>query len=285
MGNFIALANRFTACRYFEQAESNNKGLIVKFMDILIVDDEPLARDRLVRLVSSLGHEVVAQAGDGEAALAAINTYDPMLVLLDIEMPGQTGLQVASHIADLETPPAIIFTTAYDQYALDAFDTLAAGYLLKPVEKSQLEQSLEKAQSLNKMQRQLLSEEFKSDSHDASTTDQVIKKRQHIAAQSHRGMELIAVDSIRCFLADHKYVMVVGTQGETLIDGTLKELEREFSDTFVRIHRNALVSIQHIMGLDRDTDGHFSVRLLDVEQSPMVSRRYASKLKALMKAL
>ncbi len=255
-------------------------------MDILIVDDESLARDRLERLVIALGHEVVAQASDGDEALAAIHTYDPTLVLLDIEMPGKTGLQVAESIALLESPPAIIFTTAYDQYALDAFNTLAAGYLLKPVEKNQLAQTLEKAQSINKAQRKVLDSQIvESLQKSKQETQPLIEKRQHISSQSHRGMELIAVDSIRCFLADHKYVMVVGTQGETLIDGTLKELELEFSDTFVRIHRNALVSIKHIIGLDRDADGHFSVRLTDVDHVPMVSRRYASKLKTLMKSL
>ena len=245
-------------------------------MDILIVDDEALARARLRRFVEVLDHEVIAEAANGEEALDAINVYDPAIVLLDIEMPGDTGLEVAKKIAVLDNPPAIIFTTAYKQYALEAFETLAAAYLLKPVKQEHLEQALMKAQTINKAQLQSLSNDA-----EAKSSDQ----RQHLTARNHRGVELIAVSDVRCFLADHKYVMVVSTQGETLIDGTLKELEQEFSDSFIRVHRNALVSVAHITGLNRSGEGNFSVCLKDTDTRPMVSRRYNSKLKSLIKSL
>jgi len=248
-------------------------------MDILIVDDEPLARQRLHRIVEELGHEVVAEAQNAEEALVAVNTYDPTLVLLDIEMPGETGLQAAEKISALENPPAIIFCTAYDQYALDAFDTLAVGYLLKPVKKEQLETALVKAQTLTKAQLQAIS------SQPASTQPDEDSKRKHITSKSHRGMELVPLESVRCFMADQKYVTVYHVDGKVLIDETLKDLETELSGHFIRIHRNALVSIPHIQGMERDSGGHYSVRLQGIDEKPMVSRRYAGKLRDMLKSL
>lgn len=248
-------------------------------MDVVIVDDEPLARDRLKRLTTALGHEVPAMAGCMEGALGAIDKHDPMVVLLDIEMPGGNGLDVAKQIATLEQPPAIIFTTAYEQYALDAFATVAAGYLLKPIKREQLEQALEKAQVLNKAQLQTVGDQQQPEPESDNSTP------KHITVRSHRGVDLIEIDSIRCFLADSKYITVVTTEGEFLMDGTLKQLEADFNGTFMRIHRNAMVSIPHIAGLDRAPEGHYCVRLRDVEQQPVVSRRYASKVKSMLERL
>ena len=241
----------------------------VFIMDVLIVDDEPLARQRLRAMVCYLGCEVVGEANNGEAAMAAIMLDDPAVVLLDVEMPGENGLQLAARIAQLDVPPALIFTTAYGEYALDAFDTLAAGYLLKPIQYDKLEAALNKAQTLTKPQLRHLESGH--------------SRHEYITSKSHRGMELIPVNSIRYFMADQRYVWAIGTQGKALIDGTLKELEIEFAKRFIRIHRNALVSIKHITGLDRNH--HYYVRLTDVEAKPMVSRRYASKIKALIEHL
>lgn len=249
-------------------------------MDIIIVDDEPLARQRLQKLIIDLNdgennYTVVAEAANASEALTVIYEYDPSVVLLDIEMPGENGLQLAKKIAELDSPPAIIFTTAYDEYALDAFETLAAGYVLKPVNQDKLKQSLSKAGAVNKLQLEALNK----------TRHHTAQQRDHISAKSHRGMDLIPLNDIRYFMADQKYVMVFGINGQTLIDETLKELESEFSSQFVRVHRNALVSIKHIHGLDRDSQGHYHIRLADIEKTPMVSRRYASKIKTLLKSL
>ncbi len=242
-------------------------------MDIVIVDDEPLARKRLYNMVTQCGYIVVAEAANGIEALDAISAHDPEIVLLDIEMPGETGLEVAKKIAALEAPPAIIFTTAYDQYALEAFDTSASSYLLKPVQQAQLEAALNKAKNVTKLQLEFLKEE------------QTSNQRQHITSKGHRGIELIALEDIRYFMADQKYVMVISVNGQVLIDETLKELEEEFSRQFIRIHRNSLVSIKHILGLDRDRQGHYSLRIADIDEKPIVSRRYASKIKSLLKVL
>jgi two-component system, LytTR family, response regulator AlgR len=246
-------------------------------MDVLIVDDELLARQRLVRMVEKMeGFSVAAEAEGAEEAMAAIAAHDPDIVLLDIQMPGRDGLSLARDIAALEDPPAIIFCTAYDQYALDAFGTNAVGYLLKPVKAEQLLQVLEKATKLNKIQR------VAAQQHPVSKKE---NQRSHISAKTRRGVELIPLDDVRYFLADHKYVTVFHRHGEHLLDETLKELEEEFAGRFVRIHRNSLVSIKHIEALERTSQGQYQVRLADTEMRPVISRRHVSDLKELLKII
>ena len=246
-------------------------------MDILIVDDEALARQRLARMVEKIdGFCVVAEADNAEDALIAITRSDPDIVLLDIRMPGRDGLLLAQDIAELEDAPAVIFCTAFDQYALDAFGTNAVGYLLKPVKAEQLLQVLEKAQKLNKIQKVA-----------AQKTSAPARENQrtHITAKTRRGVELIPLDDVRYFLADHKYVTVYHRHGEHLLDETLKELEEEFAGRFVRVHRNSLVAVKHIEALERNAQGQYQVRLADTELRPVISRRHVSDLKDLLKLM
>jgi two-component system response regulator AlgR len=246
-------------------------------MDILIVDDEALARQRLLRMVEKIeGFCVIAEADNAEDALVAIAQSDPDIVLLDIRMPGRDGLSLAQDIAELEDAPAVIFCTAFDQYALDAFGTNAVGYLLKPVKAEQLLQVLEKAKKLNKIQRVAAQ---------AKVAPKTENQRTHIAAKTRRGVELIALDDVRYFLADHKYVTVYHRTGEHLLDETLKELEEEFGARFVRVHRNSLVAIKHIEALERNTQGQYQVRLADTDLRPVISRRHVSNLKELLKVM
>lgn len=245
-------------------------------MHILVVDDEALARQRLCRMIESLdGYEVVGEAGNGAQALEAIGTLDPDVVLLDVRMPGQDGMEAARGIAELTDPPAVIFCTAYDEYALQAFDTLAVGYLLKPVEKMQLQAALDKAESLNKAQLAVLARQMNG------TPRPLMQQRNHISAKTRRGVELVPIDQIYCFVADHKYVTVLHGDGETLIDDTLKELETEFPQQFVRVHRNALVAISRIEGMER-IDGHYQLRLSATDYRPVVSRRHVAAIKELL---
>jgi two-component system, LytTR family, response regulator AlgR len=245
-------------------------------MEILIVDDEPLARQRLVRMIEKLEeHHLVGEAEDADSALIAIEKHDPDVVLLDVRMPGRDGLALAHEISALECPPAIIFCTAFDQYALDAFGTSAIGYLLKPIKAEQLQDALAKAQKLNKVQLALV----QPPAAEAKTT------RTHISAKTRRGIELIPLEDVRYFVADHKYVTVYHRHGEHLLDETLKELEEEFAPRFIRIHRNALVSVRHIEAIERATEGQHQVRLADTEQRPIISRRHVSSVKELLKAI
>lgn len=246
-------------------------------MDILIVDDEALARQRLLRMVEKIdGFCVVAEADNAEDALAAITRSDPDIVLLDIRMPGRDGLLLAQDIAELEDAPAVIFCTAFDQYALDAFGTNAVGYLLKPVKAEQLLQVLEKAQKLNKIQRVAAQK---------TSAPAAENQRTQITAKTRRGVELIPLDDVRYFIADHKYVTVYHRHGEHLLDETLKELEEEFAGRFVRVHRNSLVAVKHIEALERNAQGQYQVRLADTELRPVISRRHVSDLKELLKMM
>lgn len=243
-------------------------------MHILIVDDEPLARMRLRRLIEAMPHyDVVGEAATGEEAVESTLALDPDVVITDIRMPGKDGLEAARVISELEDPPALIFCTAYDEYALKAFETLAAGYLLKPVKEDQLASALEKATRTTKAQKNALHPPVAEEG------------RQHIAAKTRRGTELIPIDDIHCFIADQKYVTVYHAGGETLIDETLKELEGEFAQRFVRIHRNALVSIKDIVGMEKNAEGQFAVKLKESEYSPLVSRRHLAGVRELLSRL
>ena len=190
-------------------------------------------------------------------------------------MPGMDGLAAAQYLADLNPPPAVIFCTAYDDYAVEAFSSQALGYLLKPIKQAELENAIMRTKRINKA---LLIELQDSPFFQA-------EGRSHIAAKNRRGIDLVAVADIRLFQADHKYVTAYHIEGEALLDETLKELEDEFEGRFVRIHRNALVSIPHIEGLERNIDGQFFVRLHDMDIRPQVSRRHVAPLRKLLEQI
>lgn len=242
----------------------------------MIVDDEPLARDRLCRMINAVGGcEIVGQAGNGEQALTLAEELSPDLIFMDVRMPGMDGLAAAQYLAEFEPPPAVVFCTAYDDYAVEAFSSQAVGYLLKPVRQAELEKALGRARRINKAQ---LEELQKSPLF-------VNEGRTHIASKTRRGIDLIELAKIRLFQADHKYVTAYHTEGEALLDETLKDLEDEFTNRFVRIHRNALVSVAHIEGLDRNMDGQLFVRLAGMDIRPQVSRRHVAPLRKLMENL
>lgn len=255
-------------------------------MNILIVDDEKLARDRLVRLLEKTGgHTVVGEASDGRSAITAVEQQQPDVVLMDIRMPGMDGLEAARHLAKLDNPPAIIFCTAYGEHALEAFQTHAVGYLLKPVNAEQLEAALLSAARLNRAQlQQIASVPAATPAADAGAPLRAAP-RQHISARTRHGLELVPVNEVRCFLADHKYVTVYHTKGELLIDDTLKELEDEFGERFVRVHRNALISLPHVEGMVRVPPGHYCIKLQGTVMKPVISRRHVTELRNQLKML
>lgn len=237
---------------------------------LLIVDDEQLARNRLRRLLEQdQQYQVLGEANNGMQAIDQVSKLKPDIVLMDIRMPGMDGLEAARHLSKLEQPPAVIFCTAYGEHALDAFEVDASAYLLKPVRPDDLSKALTRSHRINKAQLQ-------------SQTDQVADDatvRNYISAKTRRGLTLVPVHEIAYFQADQKYVTAHYDEGELLIDDTLKELEQEFSNRFVRIHRNALVAVDHIESLGRDAQGHSFVRVRDAEVQLPVSRRLLSELK------
>lgn len=246
-------------------------------MNLLIVDDEPLARERLRRLCEEdlSGHTVVAEAGDGTSAIAAAQQHAPDVVLLDVRMPGMDGIEAARHLAELDPAPAVIFTTAYDDYALDAFAVHAVGYLLKPVRRDKLDEALKAAARPNRVQLAALRG-------DANGKAQA---RSHISARVRGNLVLIRVDDILYFQADQKYITVRHGGGEVLIEEALKDLEEEFGARFVRIHRNALVALDGIVALERDALGRTVVRMKGISETLEVSRRHLPGLRATLKQL
>ena len=240
-------------------------------MKVLIVDDEAPARDRLRQILEESGqHAVVGDAGNGKDALALVARHLPDVVLLDIRMPGMSGIETAHHINALDNPPAIVFTTAYDQYAIDAFDAQAIGYVLKPVRRERLGKALEQAARISAAALGSVAK-----------TSGVGERRSHLCARVHGEMKLIPVDEIAYFQSDQKYTRVCYDGGQHLIDDSLKQLEQEFSDRFVRIHRSALVAVSQIDTLHKADDGEVSVRLRAfADAEPLkVSRRHLAAVR------
>jgi two-component system response regulator AlgR len=236
---------------------------------ILIVDDEPPARERLrSMLVEAGGFEVAGEAGNGEQALQLVDSLEPDIVLLDVRMPGIDGLEVARHLATQDEPPAVIFTTAFEEYALEAFESQAVAYLLKPIRAEKLLAALAKANRLTRPQLQQVASAAREPA-----------RRSHVGVRGRDGLKLIPVDDVMCFHADQKYTTVKHLKGEDLIEDSLKTLEDEFSATFVRIHRNALVNTKYLERIARDASGQHFVHLRGMPEALEVSRRMAGDLK------
>lgn len=230
-------------------------------MRIAIIDDEPLARDRLRGQLAELGiGEIVCEAGNGLAGIEAVERLRPDVVLLDIRMPGMGGIETAQHLSRLESPPAVIFTTAYDEHALAAFDAHAIDYLLKPIRTERLNAALSRAGILTQAQA-------------AGAGHQARDGRTHISALVHGNLRIVEVKDIRFFQADQGYVCAAWPHGSLLIEESLRTVEEEFGERFVRVHRNALAAVAHICGLEKDGDGNTVVVLRDMTQRLPVSRR------------
>jgi two-component system response regulator AlgR len=246
-------------------------------MNILIVDDEKLARERLIRMVETLdGFDVAGVAESGEEAVRQAIRLEPDMVLLDIRMPGMDGMEAGKQLSTLAAPPAVIYCTAFGEHAIEAFEVNASAYLMKPIRREALVDALGRAGKVNKIQRELV-----MGKEDCSSA----RSRTHISAKTRRGIELIPLTEVKFFQADHKYVTVRHQGGEVLIDDTLRELESEFGDRVVRIHRNALIMMDHLEGLERDPTGHYQVRMRGIDEKLDVSRRHVSGLRRLVQSL
>jgi two-component system response regulator AlgR len=246
-------------------------------MKILIADDEALARTRLRSLVQEIGPEltVVGEATNGVEMLHQHDRMQADIVLLDIRMPRMDGLEAAGHLSRLQDPPAVIFTTAYEQHALQAFETHAVDYLLKPIRKVRLEQALDKARALTRVQLSVLNQ-LKAGAHKDTV-------RTHLCVQFRGAMQLISMTDVLYFRADQKYINVRHTRGEVLIEDSLKSLEQEFAGQFLRVHRNALVARRFLEGMGRGADGHWQVQLRGIDDRLQISRRHVAQLRRLLK--
>ena len=241
-------------------------------MKILVVDDEALARDRMTALLTELGspYEIVGTAANGNEALTLIAQRGADLVLMDIHMPVLDGLQAALALAECQMPPAVIFTTAYEEHALQAFDAQAVDYLLKPVRKARLQRALQRASQLTRVQLQTV----------RRLTQQPVPQ---LCASYRGGVQRLPLDQVLYLQADSKYVTAHHRGGEVLLEESLKTLETRHQDWFLRIHRNALVARDALIGLERRPDGGVYACLQGCDERLEVSRRHQPQLRRWLK--
>jgi two-component system, LytTR family, response regulator AlgR len=245
-------------------------------MKILIADDEHLARARLRSLLDGQPDiEIVGESADGRDAVLKAQNLGADVLLLDIRMPLMDGLEAAQHIATLDPQPAVIFCTAYDEYAVRAFEAQALDYLVKPIRRERLLEALSRA-------RRLVKPAQVEQAREALDGD---RRRTHLCARLRGNLHLVPVAEISHLQAEDKYVVVNYPGGAVLVEDTLKSLESEFSEQFVRIHRNCLVARDRIRALKRLPDGGVVAELEGVDGDLEVSRRNLPGLRKLVKHL
>jgi two-component system response regulator AlgR len=241
-------------------------------MRILIADDEALARSRLRELVTEIGgYTIVGEVVNGKEALLIGTELCADIILMDIRMPGMDGLEAALHFCTVQNPPAVIFTTAYGDHALAAFEAHAVDYLLKPIRKERLQSALGRAKQLTQKQLSVLN------------TGDGARVRSHISALAHGNIKLVPVAEIIYFKADQKYIVARFPTGQVLIEDSLTALEEEFGTRFIRIHRNALVAYAHITGLEKTAEGDLMIKLRGMDEKLEISRRHASTVRQCLK--
>jgi two-component system response regulator AlgR len=232
-------------------------------MRIVIVDDEPLARARLAALLRDCDDaDVVASVGDGDAALAACAQLRPDLLLLDIAMPGLDGIGVARRLVALPDPPQLVFCTAYEQHALQAYELRAADYLLKPVRVERLREALARAEALRR---------------------RAVASDPALLAQVHGAPLRIPLAEVLFLTADDKYVTVHRVAGDVLIEQSLKAIEEAMPEWFVRVHRACLIPMQRLLGLRREPDGTVRALIAGSDAMPEVSRRNLAAVRKLLR--
>ena len=233
-------------------------------LKILIADDEAPARNRMRDLLSEIENiAVVAEAKNGKEALDLALQTKPDLMLLDIRMPLMDGIEAAQHAQKLTPKPHIIFTTAYDAYAIKAFDLNAIDYLLKPIRLDRLQTAINKAHALQPNIHAAL---------------RALKKaRTHLSIHERGRVLLVPIETIIYLRAELKYVTVRTAEREYLIEESLTNLETEFGEQFIRLHRNSLVAPQFIAGYEKrsneDNEQHWVALLKNIPETVAISRR------------
>jgi two-component system, LytTR family, response regulator AlgR len=248
----------------------------MKPIRVVIVDDEQPARSRLRELLedcqAELPHLLAGEAANGAEGLQVVAASGADVVLVDIHMPEMSGIEFARHLQVLEHPPAVIFVTAHDQYAVEAFEVNALDYLTKPVRAARLLAALKKAASGARITRGVL------ESIDPAP-------RRHFSVAERGRVTLVPVSEVIYLRAELKYVTLRTREREYLVEESLTQIEQEFGAVFVRIHRNCLVARRSIRGFERgaetDGDAGWSVRLEGLDERLPVSRRQWAQVKAL----
>ena len=212
-------------------------------LKILIADDELPARNRLRELLADILHvTIVAEAKNGKDALNLANDHQPDIVLLDIRMPVMDGIEAAQHLQKMTKPPAIIFTTAFDSYAMQAFDIGAVDYLLKPIRLERLQTAIGKARALLPSQLAALAP--------------LQPQRSHFSIAERGRVLIVPINDVIYLRAELKYITVRTAEREYLLEESLTHLEQEFGSTFIRLHRNCLVAQACILGYEKRVIEH-----------------------------
>jgi two-component system response regulator AlgR len=234
---------------------------------VFIVDDEPPARNRLRDLLNDcseqLALDVIGEAGNGREALDKLAEIAADVVLLDIRMPQMDGIELAQHLNKLPKPPVVIFTTAYDAYAIKAFDLRVIDYLLKPIRLGRLFEALNRARLMVPVQTEVLRELLP-------------EPRKNLSIHERGKIHLIPIEEVLYLRAELKYITVRTTEREYLIEESLNAMEREFATHFVRIHRNCLISKDAIAGFEKggeEGESGWMVRLKGLDELLAISRR------------
>ena len=236
---------------------------------VFIVDDEPPARNRLKDLLTDCAEQLplvlVGEAGNGVEALDKLSEVHADVVLVDIRMPQMDGIELAQHLNKLHKPPVIVFTTAYDRYAINAFEQRAIDYLLKPIRLGRLFDALTRARAAVPVRNEVLQE-------------LTPEPRKNLSIHERGKIVLVPIEQVLYLRAESKYVTVRTVQREYLIEEALTSLEKEFALRFTRIHRNCLVARDEIEGFekvadDEDGESHWTVKLKGLDEKLPISRR------------
>ncbi len=243
-------------------------------MNAFLVDDEPLARERLRSLLEHTAGfvQIIGESGTASEAIEHINTLKPEVVFLDIQMPGLDGFDVVSL---LEKPlPYIVFVTAYDQYAIKAFEVHALDYLTKPVRLERLQRCLDRLRDISELKKE------QAGALEKALEDQKEKPLHVITAKKGRGIHVLNLDDILYIEATEKLLYAHTTDNKYRVDGTLDHLEKRLQDgRFVRSHRSFLVNVKHITELIPWFSGTYELKLSNNSQVA-VSRRRVKEVKA-----
>ncbi|MBI1887968.1 MAG: response regulator transcription factor [Nitrosomonadales bacterium] len=242
--------------------------LVELALRVFIVDDELPARNRLRDLLHDCGEQlpldVVGEAGNGQEALDRLMETPADVVLLDIRMPQMDGIELAQHLNKLPKPPVIIFTTAFDAYAIKAFELHAVDYLLKPIRLKRLFEALTRAREAVPVQTEVL-------------RDLLPEPRKFLSIHERGKIHLVPVEQVLFLRAELKYVTVRTAEHEYLLEEPLTALEQEFAARFARIHRNCLVAKEAIEGFEKGGEegegSGWMVRLKGVDELLAISRR------------
>lgn len=254
---------------------------------ILVVDDEAPARARLAAILGDIApdfpHTLAGEAADGPEALAFLSSQGADILLVDVQMPVMNGIELARHVGSLPLPPAVVFVTAFDIFALKAFEVHALDYLVKPVRAQKLLETLQRVLRLTAPQTASIS---------AAARQASPRGRQFLSVHERGRVILISVADILYLKAELKYVTIRTAERQYLTEESLVALEEEFAAGFVRVHRNALVARDAITGSERvenagdedlGSDPHWEVVLRGISERLPVSRRQWPVIKGLLR--